>query len=54
MKKTFLITLLLAVGSITFTSCTEQPLPEPEIVDIEATGDDPDGDDFPPEAPGKN
>ena len=54
MKKTILFALVLTVGSIAFTSCSEQPLPEPEIIDLAATGDDDDDDDIPPSGPKSN
>lgn len=51
MKKTFLFILMVTIGSIALTSCSEEPLPEPEVIDVQATGDDDDDDGFPPSGP---
>ena len=51
MKKTFLFAALLTVSGMLFTSCSEEALPEPELIDMQATGDDKESIELPPPPP---
>jgi len=52
-KKVLFLGVMCAVSSL-FFSCAQEALPQPEIQDIEAVGDDDDDDDLPVTNPNKN
>lgn len=52
-KRVLFLGVMCAVSSL-FYSCAEESIPQPDIVDLEAIGDDDDDDDIPPVNPNKN
>ena len=54
MRKRVLFLGVMCVLSALFYSCTEEALPQPELIDLEATVDDDDDDDLPVTNPNKD